>query len=73
MVEKRGPTKTLCPSEFARTIDVNWRQAMPIARTIAYKLAREGHVAILQRRKVVPVHELANIRGPIRIGMPRDV
>ncbi len=44
-----------------------WRAEMSTVRSIAYRLAREGRVNILQRGAVVNTKDFP-ARGPIRIG-----
>ena len=62
---KRGPTKSICPSEVARLARPNdWRRLMPQVREAANALAAQGSVLILQGgRRVDPTA----VTGPIRI------
>lgn len=61
----RGPEKTLCPSDAARSIGGDtWRLLMPDARRIAFELAGEGLVDVTQHGEPVSGPD---VRGPIRI------
>ncbi|MEM9221806.1 MAG: DUF3253 domain-containing protein [Pseudomonadota bacterium] len=66
-VHARAP-KTLCPSEIARALATDrcdWRALMPLVRTEAAKLAREGKIRVTQRGHDV---DATSARGPIRLG-----
>lgn len=64
IAEQRGPAKTLCPSDAARSIGgESWRDLMPAARRIAFELAGEGRVDDTQHGEPVE----PDARGPIRI------
>lgn len=64
IAETRGHTKTLCPSEAARSIGGDhWRELMPTARRISFDLAAEGRVDVTQRGEIVQ----PDARGPIRV------
>jgi hypothetical protein len=66
LARDRGPTKTICPSDAARSVGGDqWRELMEPARDIARALARAGEVEILQHGEVLDPD--ANWRGPIRI------
>ncbi|MFI1111746.1 DUF3253 domain-containing protein [Streptomyces physcomitrii] len=68
LLERRGPTATICPSEAARAVyqgdDDGWRSLMEPARRAAQRLAEAGEVEITQGGR--PVRP-AEARGPIRI------
>ena len=65
LAEKRGPGKSICPSEVARALeDNNWRELMGQVRRVACQLTQEGRIVIMQRRVVV---DPTRVRGPIRI------
>ena len=78
LASKRQPPKTLCPSEVARSFSVaelrdelevkEWRDLMPLLRTLCFKLRDEGTLEILQRGEVIgdEVGE-EDVKGPIRI------
>jgi hypothetical protein len=64
-VERRGPEKTICPSEVARALDsINWRELMPLVRDVGCELAGDGLIQVTQRGQVV--QDPQNARGPIR-------
>ena len=63
----RGPGKTICPSEVARTLTPHWRPLMPDIRTVAQSLADAGRITITQKGHPV---RATTARGPIRLGLP---
>ncbi|MFD6279066.1 DUF3253 domain-containing protein [Streptomyces sp. NPDC060209] len=72
LLERRGPTATICPSDAARAVyegdDDGWRALMEPARRAARRLVTAGEVEITQAGHVV---EPAEARGPIRIRRTR--
>ena len=66
LLRERG-SKTICPSEAARSVDPEgWRDLMEPARQAARRLVARGQVEILQQgRRVDP----STAKGPIRIGL----
>jgi hypothetical protein len=68
LLERRGPTATICPSDAARAVyggdDDGWRALMEPARRAARRLVTAGEVEITQRGHPV---DPADVRGPIRI------
>ncbi|MEL6451725.1 MAG: DUF3253 domain-containing protein [Pseudomonadota bacterium] len=66
-VHARGPGKTLCPSEVARSLAPNWRPLMPQIRQIAQTLADGGAVIITQKGTQV---NAITAKGSIRLGLP---
>jgi fructose-specific phosphotransferase system component IIB len=65
MATERGPDKTICPSEVARTMFAHdWRKHMSEVRDTAIVLQQQGKVSITQKGAAVDVQ---NIKGPIRI------
>ncbi|MFD9391043.1 DUF3253 domain-containing protein [Streptomyces sp. NPDC060000] len=68
LLERRGPTATICPSDAARAVyegdDDGWRAFMEPARRAARRLVTAGEVEITQAGRPV---EPAEARGPIRI------
>lgn len=67
LVERRGPGKTICPSEAAGAVDASRRQELTrVARAVAVGLADEGRVVITQRG--VPVDGRTAV-GPVRVGL----
>ncbi|MEM7137881.1 MAG: DUF3253 domain-containing protein [Myxococcota bacterium] len=64
LLERRSE-KTICPSEAARHVSPDaWRTLMDRTRDAARRLASQGQIEILQRRKVV---HPTDARGPIRL------
>ncbi|PRY95581.1 uncharacterized protein DUF3253 [Hasllibacter halocynthiae] len=63
--ERRG--RTFCPSEGARRLAEDWRPLMPLVRTQAARLAREGRLVATQGGAKVDADAA---RGPIRLGAP---
>jgi hypothetical protein len=49
MTSRRGPEKSICPSEVARFLfPVNWRLHMEMVRNVAWTLAGEGKLVVTQ-------------------------
>lgn len=69
-VDARGPDKTCCPSEIARSLahDPTWRDLMPRVRDVAADLARQGRIRISRGGKTVDPSNLSG--GPVRFGPP---
>jgi hypothetical protein len=70
LVAARGPERTICPSEVARSLagaDA-FRPLMPHVREAAAELADRGTIEVTQRGKRV---DARHARGPIRLGTPR--
>lgn len=68
LLGERGPGKTICPTEVARSIAgteerVRWEPLMADVRAAAQRLVADGRVVITQRG--VPVDGLT-AKGPIR-------
>ena len=64
LVRDRGPNKTICPSEVARSLEPdNWRDLMPQVRAVGIVLAQSQTIAVTQKGQVV---DPANAKGPIR-------
>lgn len=72
LLERRGPTATICPSDAARALYTGegdgWRALMEPARRAARRLVAAGEVEITQGGRPV---EPAEARGPIRIRRTR--
>ncbi|MEV7442572.1 DUF3253 domain-containing protein [Streptomyces sp. NPDC091204] len=68
LLDRRGPTATICPSDVARAVyagdDDGWRALMEPARRAARRLVAAGEVEITQAGQPV---DPARARGPIRI------
>jgi hypothetical protein len=71
LVGARGPGKTLCPSEVARSLagddPADYRPLMPRVREAAARMSDRGEVAVTQRGRPV---DAVSARGPIRLGLP---
>lgn len=61
----RGPTKSICPSDVARSLEEDWRKLMGPVRAAALRLARAGRIEVLRKGK--PVTNLDEVRGVIRL------
>ncbi|MEU5660376.1 DUF3253 domain-containing protein [Streptomyces sp. NPDC047737] len=72
LLERRGPSATICPSDAARAAyegeDDGWRALMEPVRRAARRLVTAGEVEIT--RSGSPV-DPAHARGPIRIRRAR--
>ncbi|KAB0676670.1 DUF3253 domain-containing protein [Aureimonas leprariae] len=71
MTEERGPGKTVCPSEVARSIagpdEKAWRRLMKPIRAEAVRLALAGRVRILRKGKPVDPNDF---KGIYRLAVP---
>ena len=62
---RHRPEGTVCPSEVARVVGgEEWRPLSRPARDLAFDLADEGEVRVLQKGEPVG----RDVRGPVRIG-----
>ncbi|MFJ9547532.1 DUF3253 domain-containing protein [Streptomyces erythrochromogenes] len=72
LLEHRGPTATICPSDAARAVyagdDDGWRDLMEPARRAARRLVAAGEVEITQGGRTV---DPTAARGPLRIRRAR--
>ena len=59
----RGTGRTLCPSEVARALAIDWRPLVPRVRQVA-----AGLTGIVATQRGAPV-DAAAARGPIRLGL----
>ena len=65
LATKRGPEKTICPSEVARTASPQqWANLMPAVRAAAMELVEEGRLRVLQKGREV---DISTVKGPIRL------
>ncbi len=65
LLARRAETSTICPSDAARAVGgPTWRDAMPLARDVAARLADERVVEVRQHGERVDVR---TARGPVRI------
>lgn len=69
-IQERGPGKTSCPSEVARSLSrFNWHPLLPVVHGMIKTLHREGLIGVFKRNKPV---DPAVTGGPYRIGLPDD-
>ena len=52
-VQARGPDKSICPSEVARTLSPDWHGLMKRIRSEAIALMAEGRIDILRKGRPV--------------------
>jgi len=69
LLHTRGPGKSICPSEVARSAAASndpakWRPLMQPIREAAAELAQQGAIVATQRGRIV---DSATARGPIRL------
>lgn len=65
LLDRRGPGKTICPSDAARAVaGKDFRPLMDTARAAAAELVADGEIVVTQRGEVVDV---ARARGPVRL------
>ena len=64
LVRDRGPNKTICPSEVARTLGGDdWRALMPRVRSVGVTLVNAGDIVVTQKGQVI---DPQTAKGPIR-------
>ena len=69
LLDVRREGASVCPSEVARAEEPRgWRPYVVEVREVARHLARQGHLAITQRGRVLSPD--ADVRGPIRLRRP---
>ena len=67
LLEKRGPGKSICPSEAAReAFGDTWNAHMRHVRSAAVHLARQGRISILRKGKPV---DPENFKGVYRLAL----
>ncbi|WP_432562924.1 DUF3253 domain-containing protein [Kineococcus sp. SYSU DK003] len=65
LIEQRGRSKTVCPSEAARAVGgQDWRELMEPARAAARRLVAAGQAEITQGGRVV---DPSTAKGPVRV------
>jgi Protein of unknown function (DUF3253) len=65
LLSRRGPGKTICPSDAARLLKPNgWQELMEPIRAAARRLVAEGRIVITQRGKII---DPAHVKGAIRL------
>lgn len=67
LVLRRGRGRTICPSEAARALSVDWRALMPGVRRVAAAMQAAGEISVTQRGHAA---DLAAARGPVRLSLP---
>jgi hypothetical protein len=68
LLDARGPGKTICPSDVARSLrDSGWRALMDPVRETAREMAAEGELEVTQRGERVDPEAA---RGAIRYQRP---
>ncbi len=68
---KRGPDKSICPSEAARRLSTDgesWRALMPHVRRVAGELSDRGQISVTQRGTPV---DPRTAKGAIRLALKR--
>lgn len=70
-IAERGPDKTVCPSEIARSIagqdEKKWRLLMKPIRACAVELAGDGLLTVRRKGKIVDPNDF---KGIYRLGQP---
>lgn len=69
---KRGPGKSICPSEVARALvhgEHAWRALMPHVRRVATSLAAKGELVVTARGERLEARDVESVRGPIRLAI----
>ena len=64
LTAQRGPAKSICPSEVARTLRPDWQPLLGAVRRAACRLAAAGRIDILRKGHVVPP---VGVKGVIRL------
>ncbi len=64
LTARRGPAKSICPSEVARALRPDWQPLLGQVRRAACRLAAAGQIEILRKGHVVAP---AGIKGVIRL------
>lgn len=70
LLRKRDADSSICPSDAARIAGgENWREAMPTAREVAFRLAGRGEVEVVSGGRPVDPESYS---GPLRIRRGED-
>jgi hypothetical protein len=70
LLDRRGPGKTICPSDAARAVaPTDFRELMDTARAAAAELVADGEIEVTQGGEVV---DIAQAHGPIRLRRRRS-
>ncbi|QXQ08229.1 DUF3253 domain-containing protein [Sphingosinicellaceae bacterium] len=67
LLARRRPDATICPSEVARAIALDWHDAMPVVHAAIDGLVRDGLVRLSWKGR-----PLSTRSGPYRIGRLGD-
>lgn len=61
--------KSCWPSEVPRVHLklVNWKELCPVVRKIAFELARNSTIKVLQKGKMIEINDIDTVKGPIRL------
>ena len=67
LLRHRAPDSSICPSDAARVAasEDAWRDAMPVARDVAFELSSSGQLMVTSRG--TPVRTADDASGPLRI------
>lgn len=68
LLEARGLSASICPSEVARALADEWEPLMEPVRMAARRLVARGEAEITQKGSVV---DPSTAKGPIRVRLPR--
>ena len=66
LTQALGPDKSICPSDAAQALAVEWRPLLGPVRRVAARLAQDGHIDILRKGKPI---DPAQMKGVIRLRM----
>ena len=65
LLDRRGPGRSICPSDAARALSSEgWRGLMDEVREAAARLADRGEIVITQRGRKLPSR---GYKGPVRL------
>lgn len=65
LLSQRAPGATICPGEAARhCFPETWREAMPLCREVAVRMALAGDISICRKGEPVDPEQC---KGPIRL------
>lgn len=70
---ERGTNASICPSEVARALAVEWRPLLGPVRRAAFGLARAGQIEVLRKGRAVDIDSGPDAaRGVIRLRLRRQ-
>ncbi len=71
LLRERGPSKSICPSEVARSLrDNDWQDLMDSVRTVAARLQEKELLSVTQGNQTGLNPQTAD--GPIRLRLRND-